>query len=155
MAKETDYIPIGEYYMVTEGDRVLKCGECKTTKAKLTAIGTYGVYDPEELNGPPRINKAAVCVEFKLGTRQYSRHIPFSLDLVREKFETTQATKSELMTKKLMDLCVKELERDGVHDYDLTDVENVLRLKMPYLLHRAIDYKNVTQTLSPQTYKSF
>ena len=31
MAKETDYILIGEYYMVTEGDRVLKCGESKKT----------------------------------------------------------------------------------------------------------------------------
>lgn len=115
-------------------------------KAKLTEIGTYGVYDPEELNGPPRMNMAAVCVEFKLGKRQYSRSIPFPLDLVREKFETTQAAKSELLTKKLMDLCVKELERDGVKDYDLTEVENVLRLKMPYLLHKAIDYEIVTQT---------
>lgn len=115
-------------------------------KAKLTAIGTYGVYDPEELNGPPRMNMAAVCVEFKLDKRQYSRSIPFPLDLVREKFKTTQAAKSEIITKKLMDLCVKELERDGVKDYDLTDVENVLRLKMPYLLHKAIDYENVTQT---------
>jgi len=114
-------------------------------KAKLKAIGTCGVYDPEELNGLPRMNMAAVCVEFNLGKRQYSRHIPFPLDLVREKFETTQATKSELLTKKLMDLCVKELESDGVKDYDLTDVENVLRLKMPYLLHKAIEYKNVTQ----------
>ena len=115
-------------------------------KAKLTAIGTYGVYDPEEPNGLPRMNMAAVCVEFKLGKRQYSRSMPFPLDLVRETFETTQAAKSELLTKKLMDLCVKELERDGVKDYDLTDVENVLRLKMPYLLHKAIDYENVTQT---------
>ena len=115
-------------------------------KAKLTAIGTYGVYDPKELNGPPRMNTAAVCVEFKLGKRQYCRSMPFPLDLVRETFETTQAAKSELLTKKLMDLCVKELERDGVKDYDLTDVENVLRLKMPYLLHKAIDYENVTQT---------
>ena len=115
-------------------------------KAKLTAIGTYGVYDPEELNGLPKMNTAAVCVEFKLGKRQYSRHIPFPLDLVREKFEATQAAKSELLTKKLMELCVKELEGDGVKDYDLTDVENVLRLKMPYLLHMAIDYENVAQT---------
>ena len=115
-------------------------------KAKLTAIGTHGVYDPEELNGLPRMNMAQVCVEFKLGKRQYSRGIPFPLDLVREKFEMTQAAKSELLTKKLMELCVKELDREGVKDYDLTDVENVLRLKMPYLLHRAIDYENVSQT---------
>ena len=114
-------------------------------KAKLTEIGTHGVYDPEELNGPPRMNMAAVYVEFKLGKRQYIRGIPFPLDLVREKFETTQAAKSELLTKKLMESFVKELERDGVKDYDLTDVENVLRLKMPYLLHGAIDYESVTQ----------
>lgn len=115
-------------------------------KANLTAIGTFGVYDPEEPNGSPRMNMAAVCVEFKLGKHQYSRSIPFPLDLVREKFEMTQAAKSELLTKKLMDLCVKELESDGVKDYGLKDVENVLRLKMPYLLHKAIDYENVTQT---------
>ena len=36
-------------------------------KARLTAIGTYGVYDPVELNGISRMNMAAVCVEFRIG----------------------------------------------------------------------------------------
>ena len=114
-------------------------------KAKLTAIGTYGVYDPEELNGLPRMNTAEVCVEFKLGKHQYSRSIPFLLDLVREKFKTTQAAKSEFLTKKLMESCVKELETDGVKDYDLKDVENVLRLKMPFMLRKAVNMEYFTQ----------
>ena len=115
-------------------------------KAKLTAIGTFGVYDPEEPNGMPRMNTGAVCVEFKLGRRHYSRSIPFPLDIVREKWETTREAKSKLLADKLMELVVRELERDGVDDFDLTDVNEVLHLKMPYLLQSATNYRNVTQT---------
>ena len=109
-------------------------------KAKLTAIGTHGVYDPIEPNGAPRMNMACVCVEFKIGRMEYGNFIPFHLDIVRERFYENGNEKAELLTERLMQRIRKE-----VGDADLTDVENVLRLKMPYLLHAAIDYELVHQ----------
>lgn len=109
-------------------------------KAKLTGIGTHGLYDLLESNGSPRDNMGCVGVEFKIGKREYSSFIPFPLDLVRERFDENGNKKAELLTDRLMQRIKKY-----VKDADMTDVENVLRLKMPYLLHAAIDYKLVYQ----------
>ena len=114
-------------------------------KAILTAIGTYPVYDPDE-KGIPKCNTGAVGIEFKIGRRQYSRHIVFPLDIVGEKFESTVNQKSELLADKLMERAIKEVKDDVMKGYDLTDVETILRLKMPYLLHRAIELRQVVQT---------
>ena len=114
-------------------------------KARLTAIGTYGVYDPVELNGISRMNMAAVCVEFRIGKHEYSIHIPFPLDQMRCKFDDTSRAKSELITKKLMDKIYMAIAMGHQRDSDLTDIENVIRLKMPYLLRKAINDERVTQ----------
>ena len=86
------------------------------------------------------MNMACVCVEFKIGRMEYGNFIPFHLDIVRERFYENGNEKAELLTERLMQRIRKE-----VGDADLTDVENVLRLKMPYLLHAAIDYELVHQ----------
>lgn len=83
---------------------------------------------------------ACVCVEFKIGRMEYGNCIPFPLDIVRERFDENGNEKAELLTERLMQRIRKE-----VGDADLTDVENVLRLKMPYLLHAAINYELVRQ----------
>ncbi len=44
-----------------------------------------------------------------------------------------------------MKRAIDKLEKLDVKDADMTDMENVLRLKMPYLLRKAINYEKVTQ----------
>jgi len=114
-------------------------------KARLTAIGTSLVYDPDE-NGVPKVNMADVCVEFNLDKKRYSISIVFPIDVVGVRFDETQAIKSETLTKHLMGRIGKELDRQNVKDADMTDVENVIRLKMPYLLRKAINREIFTQT---------
>lgn len=114
-------------------------------KAILTAIGTYGAYDPIEPNGLPQMNMAAVSVELSIGVYDILQYIPFPLDHVRTNFDNTSRAKSELLTKKLMDRIYMETARINQRDADLTDVENVIRLKMPYLLRKAINYETFIQ----------
>jgi hypothetical protein len=114
-------------------------------KAILTAIGTYGVYDPIEPNGMPQMNMGAVSVVLRIGVYNILQYIPFPLDHVRANFDNTSRAKSELLTKKLMDRIYMETARINQRDADLTDVENVIRLKMPYLLRKAINYETFIQ----------
>ena len=114
-------------------------------KAILTAIGTYGVYDPIEPNGMPQMNMAAICVELRIGEYEFLQEIPFPLDHVRTNFDNTSRAKSELLTKKLMDRIYMETARINQRNADLTDVKIVIRLKMPYLLRKAINYETFIQ----------
>lgn len=114
-------------------------------KAILTAIGTYGVYDPIEPKGLPQMNMASVIVELRIGVYDIIQYIPFTLDHVRANFDNTSRAKSELLTKKLIDRIYMEAARINQRDADLTDVENVIRLKMPYLLRKAINNETFIQ----------
>lgn len=113
-------------------------------KAKLTAIGTDLVYDPDE-NGVPKMNMSGICVEFEIDGKRYDASIVFPLDVIRKKFEVTQSIKSKSLTNRIMKRAIDKLEKLNVKDADMTDMENVLRLKMPYLLRKAINYEKVTQ----------
>ncbi len=59
-------------------------------KAKLTAIGTELVYDPDE-NGVPKMNMSGISVEFEIDGKRYDASIVFPLDVMRKKFEVTQS----------------------------------------------------------------
>ena len=113
-------------------------------KAKLTAIGNGLVYDPDE-NGVPKMNASIISVEFEIDGKRYDASTVFPLDVMRKNFEVTQSIKSKSLTNHIMKRAIDKLEKLDVKDADMTDVENVLRLKMPYLLHKAINYEKVTQ----------
>ena len=113
-------------------------------KAKLAVIGTALVYDPDE-KGYPKMNMADICVEFTTSKKEYCASVVFPLDGMREKFDETKSAKSEIIMKYLMKSIARELDRGNEKDADVTDVENVARLKIPYLLQKAINYERVVQ----------
>ena len=118
-------------------------------KARLKAIGVRGIYDPKWPGGEPQMNTWAVGMEFCVGNKRIRKHarLVLAVDLLAVRYEETKETKSEHLTRKLMEYTRRGLEDEGTDtaDIDFTDVENVVRLKMPLLLRKVINYEYFIQ----------
>lgn len=107
-------------------------------KAKITGCVAETV-------GTEMIN-AAIGVAFKVGGR-YERyaHVVFPIETVKTDIDRNINQKSELLTEFLMKRVRKELEHWNEGDADITDLENIMRLKMPFLLRKAVNMEYFTQ----------
>ena len=118
-------------------------------KARLKTIGMRGIYDPKEPGGEPQMNTWAVGMEFFIGNKRIRHYAQLVLpvDLLAVRYEETKEAKSEHLTRKLMEYARRWLEDKGTDtaDIDFTDVENVVRLKMPLLLRKVINYEYFIQ----------
>jgi hypothetical protein len=106
-------------------------------KAKITGcvVETVGI---EMIN-------AAIGVGFKVGRYERYAHIVFPIEKAKKNIDRNINPKSELLIKYLMKYVRKELEHWNEADADTTDLENIMRLKMPFLLRKAVNMEYFTQ----------
>lgn len=118
-------------------------------KARLKSIRVNGIYDPKEPGQPPQMNTWAVNMEFCVRNKHIRKSVRLLLtvDLLAVRFEETKEAKSERITQKLMEYARRGLEDEGIDtaDIDFTDVENMVRMKMPLLLQKVINHEYFIQ----------
>lgn len=88
---------------------------------------------------------AAIGVGFKVGRYERYAHVVFPIELAKENIDRNINQKSELITKRLMMYVRNELEHWNEGDTDTTDLENIMRLKMPFLLRKAVNMEYFKQ----------
>lgn len=88
---------------------------------------------------------AAIGVGFKVGRYERYAHVVFPIDIAKTDIDRNINQKSELLTKRLMKYVSEELEHWNEDDADTTDLENIIRLKMPFLLRKAVNMEYFTQ----------
>ena len=88
---------------------------------------------------------AAIGVAFKVDIYERYAHVVFLIELVEIDIDRNINQKSELLTKYLMKNVRKKLEDWNESDADTTDLENIMRLKMPFLLRKAVNMEYFTQ----------
>jgi len=106
-------------------------------KAKITGCMTETV-------GSSMTN-AAIGVGFKVGRYERYTHVVFPIESAKENIDRSINQKSELLIGYLMKYVRKELEHWNEGDADTTDLENIMRLKMPFLLRKAVNMEYFTQ----------
>ncbi len=88
---------------------------------------------------------AAIGVGFKVGKYERYAHVVFPIEIAKTNIDRNINQKSELLMKYLMKYVRKELEYWNEGDADTTDLENIMRLKMPFLLRKAVNMEYFTQ----------
>ena len=88
---------------------------------------------------------AAIGVSFKVGRYERYAHEVFPIEIAKTYIDRNINQKSELLTERLMKDVRKELEEWNEGDADTTDIENIMRLKMPFLLRKAVNMEYFTQ----------
>jgi hypothetical protein len=88
---------------------------------------------------------AAIGVGFKVGRYERYAHVVFHIETAKTFIDSNIIQKSELLTEYLMQNVRKELKDWNEGDADTTDLENIMRLKMPYLLRKAVNMEYFTQ----------
>jgi len=88
---------------------------------------------------------AAIGVEFKVGRYERYAHVMFHIETAKTDIDRNINQKSELLTEHLMERVRGVLEYWNEGDADTTDVENIMRLKMPFLLRKAVNMEYFTQ----------
>lgn len=91
------------------------------------------------------MTNAAIGVAFKVGRYERYAHVVFPIEITKTDIDRNINQKSELLTKHLMKCVRKELEHWNEGDADITDLENIMRLKMPFLLRKAVNMEYFTQ----------
>ena len=91
------------------------------------------------------MTKAAIGVAFKVGKYKRYAHVVFPIETAKTDIDRNINQKSELLTEHLMKHVRKELEYWNEGDADTTDLENIMRLKMPFLLRKAVNMEYFTQ----------
>lgn len=89
---------------------------------------------------------AAIGVEFKVGRYDRYAQVGFPIETAKTDIDRNINQKSELLTEHLMKQVRKKLEYWNEGDTDTTDLENIMRLKMPYLLRKAVNMEYFKQT---------
>jgi len=89
--------------------------------------------------------KAAIGVGFKVGRYERYAHVVFPIETVKTDIDRNINQKSELLTEHLMKCVRKKLDHWNECDADTTDLENIMRLKMPFLLRKAVNMEYFTQ----------
>ena len=88
---------------------------------------------------------AAIGVSFKVGRYERHAHVVFPIEIVNTDIDRNINQKSELLMKYLMKCVRKKLDHWNEGDADTTDLENIMRLKMPFLLRKAVNMEYFTQ----------
>ena len=91
------------------------------------------------------ITHAAIGVGFKVGRYERYAHVVFPIETIEMDIDRNINQKSELLTEHLMKDVRKKLEYWNEGDADTTDLENIMRLKMPYLLRKAVNMEYFKQ----------
>ena len=106
-------------------------------KAKITGclVETVGI----------EMTDAAIGVGFKVGRYERYAHVVFPIELAKENIDRNINQKSALLTERLMKYVRKELDYWNESDADTTDLENIMRLKMPFLLRKAVNMEYFKQ----------
>ena len=89
--------------------------------------------------------QAAIGVAFKVGRYERYVNVVFHIETAKENIDRNINQKSELLTERLMKYVRKELEYWNEGDADTIDLENIMRLKMPFLLRKAVNMEYFTQ----------
>lgn len=93
----------------------------------------------------PSMTIAAIGVAFKVGRYERYAYVGFPIEIAKTDIDRNINQKSELLTEHLMKHVRKELEHWNEGDADTTDLENIMRLKMPFLLRKAVNMEYFTQ----------
>ena len=88
---------------------------------------------------------AAIGVGFKVGRYERYAQVAFPIETAKDNIDRNINQKSELLMKYLMKYVRKELEHWNEVDADTTDIENIMRLKMPFLLRKAVNMEYFRQ----------
>ena len=91
------------------------------------------------------MTKAAIGVAFKVGRYERYAHVVFPIEIAKDNIDRNINQKSKLLTEHLMKNVRKKLEHWNEGDADTTDLENIVRLKMPFLLRKAVNMEYFTQ----------
>ncbi|MBQ1773828.1 MAG: hypothetical protein IIZ97_06225 [Prevotella sp.] len=91
------------------------------------------------------MTNAAIFVGFKVGRYERNAHVVFHIETAKTDIDRNINQNSELLTEHLMKRVRKELEYWNEGDADTTDLENIMRLKMPFLLRKAVNMEYFTQ----------
>lgn len=91
------------------------------------------------------MTNTAIGVGFKVG--RYERYVAvvFPIETAKEDIDRNINQKSELLMEHLMKYVRKELEHWNEGDADTTDLENIMCLKMPFLLRKAVNMEYFKQ----------
>jgi hypothetical protein len=88
---------------------------------------------------------AAIGVGFKVGRYERYAHVVFHIETAKTFIDSNIIQKRELLTEYLMQNVRKELKDWNEGDADTTDLENIMRMKMPFLLRKAVNMEYFTQ----------
>ncbi len=88
---------------------------------------------------------AAIGVGFKVGRYERYAHVVFPIEIAKENIDRNINQKSELLTERIMKYVRQKLEHWNESDADTTDLENIMRLKMPFLLRKAVNMEYFKQ----------
>ena len=91
------------------------------------------------------MTKAAIGVAFKVGRYERYAQVAFPIETAKTDIDRNIKKKCELIMEYLMRYVRKELEYWNEGDADTTDLENIMRLKMPFLLRKAVNMEYFTQ----------
>ena len=93
-----------------------------------------------------KMTDASIGVGFKVGRYERYAQVVFPIEIAKMDIDRNINQMSEMLTEYLMKYVRKELEYWNEGDADTTDLENIMRLKMPYLLRKAVNMEYFTQT---------
>ena len=91
------------------------------------------------------MTQAAIGVAFKVGRYERYANVVFPVETAKTDIDRNINKKCELIMEYLMRYVRKELEYWNEGDADTTDLENIMRLKMPYLLRKAVNMEYFKQ----------
>ena len=88
---------------------------------------------------------AALGVAYKVGKYERYAQVGFPIETAKTDIECNINQKSELLTEHLTNNVRKELKYWNERYTDITDLENIMRLKMPFLFRKAVNMEYFKQ----------
>ena len=88
---------------------------------------------------------AAIGVGFKVGRYERYAYVVFPIKTAKTDIDRNINKKSELLMEYLMKYVRRVLAHWNECDADTTDLENIMSLKMPFLLRKAVNMEYFTQ----------
>ena len=93
----------------------------------------------------PSMTIASIGVGFKVGRYERYAQVAFPIETANTDIDRNINIKCELIMEYLMQNVRKELKDWNEEDADTTDIENIMRLKMPFLLRKAVNMEYFRQ----------
>lgn len=91
------------------------------------------------------MTNASIGVGFKVGRYERYAHVMFPIEIAKMNIDRNINQKNKLLMEYLMKNVRGELEYWNEGDADTTDLENIMRLKMPFLLRKAVNMEYFKQ----------